>query len=196
MLYKRSEFGNSAQIKHQRLVERDALDIFASLFNDHTIEECGIYIDRELYYICASPSAAQLKLYGRDHILNIKCPLKQYRKKFDKVIHELKFWNKGAGSINEKHEWYIELQSELHITGRKFGFVMVWLGECNREAQYRIVEIPKDDSFFETTIKPKVQYFYEQVMMKELVDSRKGRSMKLRTYNRENDSFECTEGIF
>lgn len=185
LMYKRSEFGNSAAIKHQRLVERDALKVFESLFDDHKIEDCGIFIDRELYFLCASP----LKLYGRDHILNIKCPLKQYKKKFDDVIHKLPFWDMAAGKLNQKHEWYIELQCQLHISRRQLGFIMVWLGEWKSEPQYRIIEVPKNDGFFEKEIEPKITYFYNEVMMKELVDSRKARHMALREYNAENDSF-------
>lgn len=192
LMYKRSEFGNSAPIKHQRLVERDALKIFKNLFKDHTVEDCGLVIDSKLYFICASP----FKLYGNDHILSIKCPLKiygktLYGKKFDDVIHQIPFWKKDGKcmNLNTENEWFIELQSELHITGRKYGFIMIWLGEYEGEPQYRIVEIPKDDSFFEREIKNKLVYFYEEVMMKELVDSRMKRHMELREYDSVQKSF-------
>lgn len=187
LLYKRSEFGNSAHIKHQRLVERDAFSAFETIFNEHNLQECGISIDAELSYLCTSPQ----KLWGKHHVLMVKCPIKQYGKRFEDVIHTLPFWKKEGGSygLNKNHEWFIEIQSELHITQRKFGFVMVWLGEFNDQTQYRIVEIPKDDAFFEKIIKPKLVYFFENVMVKELVDSRKERRMKLREYDPETRTF-------
>lgn len=185
-MYKKSEFGNTAEIKHQRLVERDARKLFENLFDDHNLEEPGLFIDADLNFLCASP----MRLYGKNHIVTIKCPQKQYNKKFEKVIGKLPFWKKEGGSmtINKKSNWFIELQSELHITARKYGFIMVWLGEFQGEPQYRIVEIPREDSFFDE-IKPKLTYFYKEVMIKELVDPRKRRYMELREYNAETKSF-------
>lgn len=92
-------------------------------------------------------------------------------------------------ALNKKSGWFIELQSELHVSGREYGFIMVWLREFEGEPQYRIVEVPKDDAFFEENIRSKIVYFYEEVMMKEIVDSRKSRYMPLRVYNAEAKSF-------
>lgn len=180
LLYKRSEFGNSAPIKHQRLVERDALRKFEELFDDYPLQDCGLFVDPDLYFLCANPT----KLYGND-IVNIKCPLKQYGKTFDDAIRQIPFWKKKNGSweLNKQHEWYIELQGDLHITGRNYGYLMVWLGENLGEAQFRIVMIPRDDAFFQDEVKPKLLYFHENVMVKELVDSRKKRRMDSRPCN-------------
>lgn len=187
LLYKRSEFGNSAVIKHQRLVERDALRTFEDLFDKQAIQDCGLFIDPELYFLCANPS----KLYGTDHILNIKCPLKEYGKRFDEAMRSMPFWKKENGfwEMNKRHEWFIELQGDLHVTGRNYGYLMIWLGENSGEAQYRIIDIPKDDSFFEQSMKPKLVYFYENVMIKELVDPRKKRDLALRKYDPVSESF-------
>lgn len=186
-MYKRTEFGNNAANKHQRLVQRDALKVFENMFDEHVVEDCGIFIDKKLFFLCASP----FKLAGSDHILSIKCPLKLYGKRFDDVIHKIPFWKKenNVMNLNKENEWFIELQSELHITNRKYGYIMVWLGEVNDEPQYRIVKIPKDDSFFENNIKKKLLFFYEELMIKELVDSRKKRHMKLREYDAVQKSF-------
>lgn len=186
-MYKRSEFGNNAANKHQRLAQRDALKVFENLFDDHPVEDRGIFIDKKFYFLCASP----FKLYGRDHILSVKCPLKLYGKQFDAVIDKIPFWKRENGylNLNKDNEWFIELQSELHITNRKYGYMMIWLGEYKGEPQYRIVEIPKDDSFFENFIQNKLVFFYEEVMIKELVDSRKKRHMKLREYDSVQKAF-------
>ncbi|KAG4075381.1 hypothetical protein HA402_009534 [Bradysia odoriphaga] len=167
LLYKRSEFGNGDPIKHQRLVERDALKRFEEFFGDYPLRDCGLFIDPESYFLCANPT----KLYGNEDIVNVKCPLKQYGKTFDKAIREIPFWKKVNGSweLNKQHEWFIELQGDLHITGRNYGNLMVWLGEKLGEAQFRIVRIPRDDAFFRDKMKPKLDYFYENVMVKELV---------------------------
>lgn len=91
--------------------------------------------------------------------------------------------------MNRQHEWYIELQGQLHITERNYGCLMVWLGNNNGEPQYRIVRIPRDDAFFDNCMKPKLLYFYENVMVKELVDPRKKRFMNLRKFDAVTKSF-------
>lgn len=144
LLYKRTEFGNNAAVKHQRLVERDALKEFKKLFDEHLLVKPGIFIDRQFYFICSSPSS----LYGSDHVLNVKCPLKGYNRNFDIAIRKLSLWDLSTGNLNKKHEWYIELQSDLRITGRKFGFIMVWLGEWRGRPQYRILEDPAKGHLF------------------------------------------------
>lgn len=187
IMYKKSEFGNSAEIKHQRLTQRDALRMFESLFTEHKLKDCGLFIDKYTSFLCASP----LKLYGRNHILMVKCPLKQYKKQFENAIGSLPFWKEenGCMTLNKESDWFIELQSELHITRRARGFIMIWLGEYKGEPQYRVVEVPRDDSFFETEVKPELIFFYNEVMLQELVNPRKERYMKLREYDAKTDSY-------
>lgn len=117
--------------------------------------------------------------------------MKQYGKLFDDAIRSLPFWKKenGTWQLNRQHEWFIEFQGQLHVTGRNYGYLMVWLGEKLGEAQYRIVRIPRDDTFFENDMKPKLVYFYENVMVKELIDPRKRRYMDLRKYDSVTESF-------
>lgn len=184
IMFNRSEFGNNAQIKHQRLVERDALAVFESVFPDEEVKECGIFIDKEISFLCASP----FRLCGKHHILSIKCPVKEYRMKFQQAIPKIKFFQtkKNDVSINKKNEWFIELQGDMRVTGRKNAFLMIWLGEDS----YRIIEVKRDDDFFQQTMKEKLTFFYNECMLKELVDSRAGRFMKLRTYNATTKSFE------
>lgn len=183
IMYNRSEFGNNAQIKHQRLVERDALAVFQDLFPHEDLKDCGLFIDKKFSFLCASP----FKLYGKDHILNIKCPVKEYNKKFEQMIPKIKFFKTNGTdvTINEKSDWFIELQGEMHVTDRKYAFIVIWLGETD----YRILEVARDDKFFDEKMKEKLTYFYTEVMLKELVDSRVSRHMKLRKYDVATSSF-------
>ncbi len=186
IMYKRTEFGNNAQIKHERLVQRDGLAVFKNLFDEHVITECGLFIDKDTTFLCASP----YKLYGNDHIVSIKCPLQQYNKSFDAAINKIPFWKKENDSygINKQSDWYIEIQAEMKISDRRFAYLMVWLGEWEGQPQYRIVEIPRDTIFF-GNILPKLTYFYNEVMLKELVNPRKERHMNLREYHAVSNSY-------
>lgn len=186
-MYTRSEFGNNAQIKHERLVQRDALAVFENLFQGETLRECGLFIHKKLPFLCASP----FRLCGNNHILSIKCPLKEYSKKFENAIEKINFFKKEDGHhiINEKNDWFIELQGDMHVTGRKYAYLMIWLGEWRGEPSYRVIEVPRNDNYFEQNMNAKLTYFYMEVMLKELVNSRVGRKMELRKYNAEKLSF-------
>lgn len=185
-MYKRTEFGNNAQIKHERLVRRDGLVIFKSVHNEHALTECGLFIDKDIPFLCASP----YKLYGNDHILCIQCPLQQYNQNFEDAMAKIPFWKKVDGEyvINQTSSWFIEIQGKLNISGRKFAYLMVWLGEWQGQPQYKIVKLSKDFNFFESIL-PKLTYFYNEVMLKELVNSRKERHMELREYSAEVNSY-------
>lgn len=182
-MYNRSEFGNNAQIKHERLVERDALVVFESLFPGEEVKECGIFIDKEISFLCASP----FRLCGKNHILSIKCPVKEYRMEFKQAIPKIKFFQTKNNdvTINKKSEWFLELQGDMRVSGRPNAYLMIWLGE----ASYRVIEVQRDDDFFLNNMKEKLTFFYNECMLKELVDSRKRRFMKLRTYNASTSSF-------
>lgn len=54
---------------------------------------------------------------------------------------------------------------------------MIYLGDYLGTPQYKIVEIPRDDAFFDQQMKMTLTYFYNEVMIKELVDPRKKRRM-------------------
>lgn len=181
-MYNRSEFGNSAQNLHQRLMEREALDKFKQVFEGEIVRECGLFIDKKLSFLCSSP----FRLCGKNHILSVKCPKKQYQKNFDEAMKTLSFFKKKDDHfiINKNSDWYIELQADLHITGKKYGHLMIYLGDSS----YRIIEIAKDDEYFESMI-PELTYFYMEVMLTELVDPRNRRRMDLRKYDPATESF-------
>lgn len=179
-MYKWSEFGNGADNKHQRVQQVKALNVFKTVYTEFPLTDCGIFIDSEICFLGASP----FKLYG-DFILSIKCPLKQFGIKICKAMKTLSFWNKRTGQINRKSAWFIEIQGQLHVTMREKAFLMVWLGEEN----FRVVEIVRDDSFFVEEMREKLSFFFNKVMLKELVDPRKTRSMALRHYNEELQAF-------
>lgn len=66
---------------------------------------------------------------------------------------------------------------------------MVWLGEFQSTPQFKVEEVSRDDVFFEREVLPKLTYFYNEVMVKELVDSRKQRNKELREYDPKTNSF-------
>lgn len=127
MLYNSKEFANTADRKHYKLHEMEALHSFGTIHSEYPLEKCGIFIDKDLCFLGSTP----LRLYGPDAIVAVRCPLKCYNQTIDNAIdsNALKFWKKKRGgnelSINVKSAWYIEIQGELHVSGREFAFLVV-----------------------------------------------------------------------
>lgn len=182
-MYVKSQLGNNAQNKHQRVQEHEAVERFQQIFPRKPLQECGFYIDDEQPFLGASP----FKLVGNDHILLVKCPLKAYHKNINEV--KMQFWTTKSGqrTINKKSAWYVELQGELHITKRKLAYLMIWLGP--RQSQFQLVVVKRDDEFFENEMKGKLVFFYNEGMLKELAHSRKARKMELRAYDESSKTF-------
>lgn len=156
---------------------------YSQIYKGEAVKDCGIFIDKEHAFLCSSP----FRLVGKKHILSIKCPVKQYNKNFESAMKHIPFFKKtdDGYTVNENSDWYIEIQSDMHITGKNNAYLMIWLGESS----YRVIELEKKKDFFEKVLKPKLTYFYTEVMLKELVDPRKERKMPLRKYNAETKSF-------
>lgn len=182
-MYKHSQLGNNAQNKHERIQQLEALKTFERLYAKFPIKECGLFIDEELPYLGASP----YRLYGSDYILSIKCPLTAYKKTIEDA--KIPFWKtiSGKRTVNTKSAWYLELQAELHITKRKFAFLMIWLGDTAEGPE--VVKLKRDDDFFEKEMKEKLVFFYNELMLKELANSRRERKMELRQYDAVSKTF-------
>lgn len=108
----------------------------------------------------------------------------------------------GETEINVKHNWYIEVQGQLHITGRlkihlsivinsdlsylerKFAYMVIWLG-----TEFTIKTVAVDHTFWEHYMKEKLTFFFNECMLKELANRRKSRKMKLREYNPQLKTF-------
>lgn len=176
---------NTGEISHQHIYEKEALRCFILVHGNNYLSECGIFIDEEHCFLGASP----FRLYGENGILYVKCPLKAFKKTIHEAIatKSLNFWvvKSGVETVNKNSEWYIEIQGELHVTRRSFAFVIVWV-----ESEFKIERIYRDDTFWAEEMEKKIVDFYENVMVKEQVDPRKQRNMKLRVYNTQTKTFE------
>lgn len=64
-------------------------------------------------------------------------------------------------------------------------YLVVWLG-----AEFIIKDVSVDHSFWNNNMKNKLQYFFNEAMIKELANPRKPRKMPLREYNPQTKTFE------
>lgn len=51
ILYSPVEYGNTAEIRHQRLYEPEALKFFELVHKDYQLQKTGIFIDKELCFL-------------------------------------------------------------------------------------------------------------------------------------------------
>lgn len=186
ILYKNEAFSNSAEVRHQRILEMEALQIFIGLYGGESIASCGIFIDSEIAFLGTSP----FRLYRNDSIICIKCPKRAFKKNMKEAINKklLPIWKGAANNrqINTKSHWYLEIQGQLHITKRRFAHLIIYLGE----GVYEIIEIERNDEFWNMNMKSELTFFYTEAMLKEIIDPRDARGMDLRKYNSVSQTFE------
>lgn len=176
IIYKGS-IGHVNSIKHGQVNENIAKDQLSKQDNIK-IEPCGLFIDRELPFLGASPDG----IIDDNTIVEIKCPITAYRLGVDEAIKERKilFYKKmpdGNYIINKEHNWWYQIQGQLHITGKSQCLLGIWSGE---NFPVKTETIYKDDEFWDTKMKNKLIKFYTDCMLPELVDPRHTRSMTIR----------------
>lgn len=83
--------------------------------------------------------------------------------------------------LNKNHNWFYQIQGQLHITQRKFCVLGVWTPKGLKSEIIR-----KDDEFWETKMKSKLNKFFMNCLLPEIVDPRRARSMPLRECQHPN----------
>lgn len=176
ILYKQS-IGHVQSIKHGQDNENIAKEQLAKQENVK-IEPCGLFLDQEIPFLGASPDG----IIDENTIAEIKCPITAYKLGLEKAIDEKKilFYKKLPNQtyiINKEHNWWYQIQGQLHITGKYKCMLGIWSGE---NFPVKIELIYKDDTFWDTKMKNKLHKFYIDCMLPELVDPRHTRSMTIR----------------
>lgn len=168
-------------LKHGSEHEATATEQLASQLNIK-IEPCGLFVDKKLPFLGATPDG----VVGEDTIVEIKCPISAFKTSLNQAIDDKKvtFWKKTKEGliINKKHSWYIQVQGQLHITGRHQCIFAVWSG-CGKEI--KVETIQRDDQYWED-MEPKLKHFYMSYMLPELCDPRSVRNMPIRDLSELN----------
>uniref|UniRef100_A0A1B6E5X2 Uncharacterized protein n=1 Tax=Clastoptera arizonana TaxID=38151 RepID=A0A1B6E5X2_9HEMI len=89
------------------------------------------------------------------------------------------FWtldkNGEVGDINRNHHFYYQIQGQLRVTRRQFCYFTLWLPKG-----IKITKIDRDDEFWKEKMFPKLERFYMDCLLPELIDPRHNRSMPIR----------------
>lgn len=174
MLYSYS-LDHISAIQHGKTNEAAALEQLAR--QEHIdIKKCGLYIDNRHSFLGATPDAV-----FDDGIVEIKCPKSAFGINPEDAIKakKIKMWRMEGNTaiLNKTHDWYFQVQGQLHITQQKRCLFAVWTGS---EYPLKTEMIDRDDEFWATNMEQKLIIFYNKCLLPEIVDSRKARSMSLR----------------
>ncbi|XP_047525801.1 uncharacterized protein LOC125063416 [Pieris napi] len=160
-------------IEYGKSNEKSAIDQLQQQENI-VVEKCGLFIDKEHYFLGASPDG----LYNQG-IIEIKCPYSARNMDAEEAIRQrkIKFW-KLDGTVNTNHDWYYQIQGQLHISEKKLCLFAVWTGQ---QFPLKVEVISRDEGFWCQKMKPKLINFYEKCLLPEYIDPRKSRSMPIRS---------------
>ncbi|CAH1110050.1 unnamed protein product [Psylliodes chrysocephalus] len=76
-----------------------------------------------------------------------------------------------------QHQWYYQIQGQLHITGRKGCIFGVW---TDHKHPLKVEYILKRHDFWQNKMEQKLKSFFMNCILPELVDPRHVRGMPLR----------------
>jgi len=97
-----------------------------------------------------------------------------------------KFWKNGEKSMNTNCDYFHQIQGQLEVTNKDVCVFAVFkitkVGEeLIHELEYELVF--RDQQFWEEKMLPKLQKFFFNCLLPEIVDPRRKRSMPLRAIN-------------
>lgn len=87
--------------------------------------------------------------------------------------------------LNANSQWYFEIQGQLHITRRRMAYLVIYLGE----SVYEIIELERNEKLWKDKMEKELLFFYNEGLLKELVNSRYDRGMELRKYDAGKETF-------
>lgn len=90
------------------------------------ILSCGLFVDKKSTFLAASPDG----LIDNNSIVEIKCPasIKDFTPQEAFENKKLSFMSFIDGELKLKtsHDYYYQIQGQLHITERKYCYFVVW----------------------------------------------------------------------
>ncbi|XP_076398186.1 uncharacterized protein LOC143266627 [Megachile rotundata] len=108
------------------------------------IKECGIFIDRSHSFIGASPDG----IIDKEGIVEIKCPKTAENLLPEEAIKTIPsirriFENDVGTALNKTHQYYYQVQGQLHVTDRSYCIFCIWTRKG-----INCVTVERDDVFW------------------------------------------------
>jgi len=139
------------------------------------VEPCGLFVDIWKGFLAASPDG----LVGREGLVEVKCPLRCAGQSVLELTRAdknfcLKEDGEGVLKLKKNHNYYYQIQGQLHIANRSRCYFMVWspLGSHHEVIEY-------DPDFWEES-EEVLEAFYRNCLLPEIVDPRAPRGLPVR----------------
>lgn len=154
----------------------EAKEAYKLLHPDDRVSECGMFVDLDCPYLCASPD----RLVNDNRLLEVKWPYaaQNYSTLRETARHHnisVKVDNKDCLYLPKTHSYYYQVQTQLHVTQKSSCGFMVW---SPNDVFSQRIEI--DDGFWKNCAR-KLEVFYSGYLLPELLDPRMTRDMDLKT---------------
>ncbi|CAI6355909.1 unnamed protein product [Macrosiphum euphorbiae] len=138
-----------------------------------SVQLCGLFIDREYPYLAASPDG----LVGEHFVLEIKCP---YAAKdtisaieaMEKKLLPYCSVKEGKIVLKKDHAYYFQVIGQLRITQRNLCYFVIYTKNW-----MNVEEIHFDISFWEMKMVKKLQSFYLDCLLPEIIDPLYGKRL-------------------
>lgn len=162
-----------SSVKHGKINEATAIRQLEEQLNIK-IHKCGLFIDEQFFFLGASPDGV-----FEEGLVEIKCPISAFEMNAENAIkdNKIKFWHSN-GTINRRHEWFYQIQGQLHVTRKNLCLFAVWTG---KKFPLKVEKITRDDEFWQNEMQTRLVNYYNECLLPEIVDPRKSRSMPLRS---------------
>ncbi|XP_063217698.1 uncharacterized protein LOC134540509 [Bacillus rossius redtenbacheri] len=164
---------NAATI-HGLANERIAVALYEEQ-TGHTVKQCGLFVDLQHCFLAASPDG----LVDEDGLVEVKCPYSARElNPLDAAMQLKTFFCRvvdGELCLNRSHNYYYQVQGQLHITRRKWCDFVVWTTKG-----ISIERIVRDDCFWLEKMESKLLRFFNNCLLPELADPCRPRGQPIR----------------
>lgn len=163
----------SEAIRYGRNNEPKAKKKFATHLEDHRnirLHECGIFIDKKLPFLAASPDIImECDCCGRSTV-EIKCPFRlSKRSQLSKVqsLSDLNYlvFDGQCFQLNPDHEYFLQVLAQVHICDVSQGFFYVW-----SKNEQICIKLERNETMWQEACKKATTYFYNIVCPELLVN--------------------------
>ena len=147
------------------------LNSYRKVHKDVVTSKSGLFIDKENIYLSATPDLMISCSCCGDGLLEVKCPLIPECHKCTNFcsckLPEYIVFIDGVFNIKQNHAYYVQVQGQLAITGRKWCDLYVYTVngplECRIEFQ--------EQNYHEILL-PNLKFFFNEYIVPELIDGR------------------------
>lgn len=146
-------------LKYGRVMEVDAANAFAdfmkSKHKNFEISECGVYLDKAIPFIGASPDRVMTCSCCEPACVEIKCPISINYMSPENANLPYMDRSNGKSILKHSHKYYTQCQMQMGVTGMKLCYFMVWTphGKILDEVNF-------DASFYEN-LKLSCEFYYD-----------------------------------